>query len=129
MASLLVERFLSKVDTSGECWVWRGSRDAAGYGRISSPLGRKGSPACANRLAYELFIGVLEPGQVVCHRCDNPPCVRPSHLFAGSTSDNLKDASAKGRINHRSFLNLRPGAPGYHGAGPRSRKEIADGVA
>jgi len=118
-----LERFLSKVDTSGECWTWRASVSHR-YGQFM--VGPRGSsPTRAHRFAYETFVGPIPDGLVVCHRCDNPICVRPSHLFAGTQRDNIRDASAKGRLNSESLLNLRPGAPGYHGAGPTSLKERA----
>jgi len=77
----------------GPCWEWRGDRDRRGYGRVSVQ-GRK--MRFAHRIAFREYVS--DPaGLLVCHRCDNPPCVRPDHLFLGSQLDNMGDAAAKGR--------------------------------
>jgi len=51
----------------------------------------------AHRVSWKLHFGAIEKGISICHKCDNPPCVRPTHLFSGTQSDNLKDAIKKGR--------------------------------
>lgn len=93
------ERFWAKVDLSGECWVWTGSRaggtKVGGYGRFYL----HGRVMPAHRRAWELTSGPIADGLLVLHRCDNPPCVRPDHLFLGSYRDNMLDASAKNRIH------------------------------
>lgn len=86
----LRERFDEKVDRSGECWIWKGAHDAAGYG----DMGRDGR---AHRVSYALAFGPIPPGMWVLHRCDNPPCVRPEHLFLGTHQDNMDDMNTKGR--------------------------------
>lgn len=92
----LEERFWSKVNQSDECWTWTASKDDKGYGKIGLP-GRKGW-GFAHRVSYSLEHGVeLTPDQKVLHRCDNPPCVRPDHLFLGTAADNAADMVAKGR--------------------------------
>lgn len=93
----LAERLWARVDKSGECWTWQGHRTAAGYGQIGRGLAADGL-AYTHRVAYELSHGPIPSEMLVCHRCDNPPCVRPTHLFVGTPGDNVRDASAKGRL-------------------------------
>ena len=88
------ERFWSKVDLSGECWVWTGTK-AGGYGRFY--LNRRMMPA--HRYSWTETSGPIPDGLMVLHKCDNPSCVRPDHLFLGTQSDNMLDASAKNRIH------------------------------
>lgn len=90
-------RFWAKVDKSEECWIWTGSRQYSGYGRFG---GSAGHPVGAHRFAYELTYGPIPDGLFVCHRCDNPPCVRPDHLFLGTVTDNNRDTDSKGRTSH-----------------------------
>lgn len=89
----LSQRFWSKVDRSGDCWVWTGGTDQHGYGQFVAQNRR----LRAHRVAYELTHGAIPDDTSVCHRCDNPPCVRPDHLFLGSHQDNMDDMNRKGR--------------------------------
>jgi hypothetical protein len=57
----------------------------------------------AHRVAYDLWVGPIALGLDICHRCDNPPCVNPNHLFAGTAKQNMEDRDAKGRMAHNSF--------------------------
>lgn len=93
----IANRFWSKVDKSGECWTWMRSTHRGGYGSFT--VFRDGSfkKVRAPRMAYELTHGTIDPSLVICHKCDNPRCVRPDHLLLGTQDDNLKDMSAKGR--------------------------------
>ena len=88
----------SRIDFSGECWVWAGAKSARGYGVIS--LKSQEFPqkvAMSHRAVYEICVEPIPDGMRVLHRCDNPPCCRPSHLFLGTDADNVKDKVAKGR--------------------------------
>lgn len=111
-----LERFQKK---KRGCWVWLGSKDGAGYGTISNRLGSGNSPEKAHRVSYEKSFGKIPDGLYVCHKCDNPGCTNPKHLFLGSQKDNMKDCSKKGRLNNKSLSNLIPGRPGCVGAKKR----------
>lgn len=89
-----VAAFWSKVDTSGDCWLWQGRRDADGYGRFGI-WGR--GDLRTNRYVWEITHGPIPDDLWVLHKCDNPACVRPDHLFLGTVLDNNADMLAKGR--------------------------------
>lgn len=91
------ERLLEKVefDTNGGCWLWTGWLHDDGYGRIQIPGQKKKTGA--HRIAHEVFIGPILPGQVVMHTCDVRPCINPAHLRAGTQLENIADRHVKGR--------------------------------
>ncbi len=91
-------RFWERVDRSSECWVWTRYRDRDGYG-VFDPS-RENGERRAHRWSWILFRGTIPNGLDVLHRCDNPPCVRPDHLFVGTTQANVADKVAKGRHAH-----------------------------
>jgi hypothetical protein len=92
------ECFWAKVVKTATCWRWTGATNDHGYGRLTvTENGRKKS-VYAHRFSWELHRGPLPPGLDVCHDCDVTCCVRPDHLFLGTTTDNMQDASRKGRV-------------------------------
>ena len=88
-----MERFWSKVAKGENCWIWQASVDRGGYGTF----GFDGRVQKAHRVAYQLVIGPIPVGLHILHSCDNPRCVNPAHLRAGSRSENMRDKVARGR--------------------------------
>jgi hypothetical protein len=94
-APTTVSSFWMKVQKSDACWLWVGHRNTGGYGVICW----NGKPWKAHRMAWILTNGKIPKGLNVLHRCDNPPCVNPAHLFLGTQADNVMDAFLKGRLH------------------------------
>jgi len=78
----------------GECWPWDGHLSTMGYGIVWV---RGEGDKAAHRRVYELYIGPIPDGFVVCHGCDNPPCCNPFHLGAATMADNIQDSVRRGR--------------------------------
>lgn len=92
------DRFFKYVKKTDGCWLWTGHTDSGGYGMIK----RFGKMKKAHRISYELHVGKIPKGLFVCHRCDNPPCVNPTHIFIGTARENFIDAIEKGRVHQKS---------------------------
>lgn len=88
-------RFFKHVKKTDGCWIWTGYCQKNGYGTIHCG---KGSIKRAHRISYEIHCGKIPDGLYVCHKCDNPSCVRPDHLFLGTQLDNIRDCISKGRF-------------------------------
>lgn len=90
-----IDRFWSKVKKTDNCWIWIGGRFNHGYGSFSSYHGKR---IYAHRYSWQISQGPIPDKMFVCHKCDNPPCVRPDHLFLGTHDDNMLDAKIKNRF-------------------------------
>lgn len=101
LSERLAER--SKVNPLTGCHEWQGALDKDGYGKILAD----GQQMRSHRASWMLKNGPIAEGLVVCHRCDNPPCINPEHLFLGTPGDNVRDRIAKGR-----FIPRPPHKPG-----------------
>lgn len=86
-------RYWSYVEKTGDCWIWVGQRQKSGYGIIK----RNYEPLAAHRVIWEEVHGLIPDGMFVCHNCDRPHCVNPSHMFLGTPKDNNLDCVRKGR--------------------------------
>ena len=87
------ERFFQKVNKTDSCWFWTGAFTSRGYGSF----GVNGKNISAHRYSYQMHIGEIPKGLVICHKCDTPSCVNPEHLWAATQSDNMKDMVFKDR--------------------------------
>ena len=88
-----IARFWDRVDQTGDCWLWTKYCNSDGYGRVRF----NGRLECAHAIAWYFSNGTIPVGLCVLHKCDNPPCCKPSHLFLGTHLDNMRDRDVKGR--------------------------------
>lgn len=111
---LMIKKFWALIDKTEECWLWTKYRDRDGYGKFM--FNYKGFKAC--KLAYILTYGPVPDGICVLHKCDNPPCCRPEHLYLGTQADNVADRVNRGRqlrgeshpltvLNNKEVLDIR----------------------
>lgn len=103
-------RFAARIDAAGgpeACHLWLGSRTAGRYGKLYV----SGQVIYAHRLALSLHLGrPLRSHEFALHRCDNPPCVNPLHLYVGDQAQNMRDCAERGRANQAGLaLGRRPG--------------------
>ena len=119
----VIRRFEDKFITepNSGCWIWFAASDDKGYGRfrIGSKLDGSRQNAIAPRVSWLIYRGDLPEELCVLHRCDNPACVNPDHLFLGTHLDNMHDCVQKNRTSkgerHSRIqkAHIKPG-PGHH---------------
>jgi|SRR5215469_9274703 len=103
----LEQRFWRKVSRQGKlmdsnlgpCWDWTASKNQDGYGRMYAGPGHKPKLVSAHIISWQIHYGSIPSGMNVCHRCDNPACTRPDHLFLGTRKQNMEDSARKGRMH------------------------------
>lgn len=98
----LTEAFWRGVETAGEddCWIWKKSLTENGYGQISIWLGKSNKTFRASRVSWVIHNGEIPEGYLACHKCDNPKCCNPRHIFLGTNRENVLDSSSKGRTRN-----------------------------
>ena len=95
MNESIKEIFYRRVNKTDSCWIWMGYKYSNGYGQVTI----KGVKGLTHRLYWMFENGPIPTGMYICHKCDNPSCVNPDHLFLGTQLDNVRDMIKKGRQN------------------------------
>ena len=98
----MAEKLMSYTIDKNGCHIWSKFKDKDGYGQISIARNKSGR---AHRESYKHYIGQIPDGMFVCHKCDNPSCINPNHLFVGTVKDNAKDRKDKGRNPNKYGIN------------------------
>jgi hypothetical protein len=95
------ENFLNKIELIPftDCWAWTGAANENGYGQFK--INNSKNQVIASRASYFLFKGQIAEDLCVCHKCDNPWCVNPNHLFLATHQENMIDKKIKGRAKHK----------------------------
>ena len=102
-----VLRFWSKVKKTSRCWLWTGAKRGRGYGVLRRGSADEGF-VDSHRFSYEIHFGPVPEDMWVLHHCDNPSCIRPSHIYAGTPKQNNQDMVFRGRsIRGESHANSR----------------------
>jgi len=95
----LLDRFWEKVippiNQDKDCWIWTGCKSIRGYGTFNNTV--VGKIVRAHRFSYELFYGIIPNNLIICHDCDNPPCVNPNHLKTATPKINMEDCKNRNR--------------------------------
>jgi len=101
----LKQKLYSKIiiDEKTDCWNWQGGKNNIGYGLIRDGKRMR----TTHRVSYELNNGQIPTNLVVCHKCDNPKCINPDHLWVGTRKDNTQDMMKKGRHKSNPDLNWK----------------------
>ena len=97
----ILDRFWAKVKKSDGCWEWTAYKNEKGYGRFLWPKSGHRSMMMAHRFSYIVHYGAFDESLFILHKCDNPSCVNPEHLFTGTHQDNVRDMLEKGRDTQR----------------------------
>lgn len=112
--------YVIKGQTPNDCWQWKGSTNSDGYGSITQKEKRWG----AHRFSWMVHFGDIPNGLHVLHKCDNPPCTNPEHLFLGTNLDNIKDSVSKGRRKYPPKHSNIPAKGSGHGMAKLSEREV-----